>query len=845
MSFARSTSAGLIAAMLASVPFPTSATAECCVEADHVEAPVNDDAPAREAAVPPAAAAMPRVAPDNAASQPVGALTGRIVYVNGGHGWTALTGGTWSTQRGINSGMIEDLGNIDQMTAFVHYAFNAGATVVPFRPVGYQTNEVVIDNDDPQATFTPDVAWGSSTNAQYFGGAGDAVHYRFATIAAAETATARYTPSIPQAGFYPVYAWTRDGVDRVEDQLYRIVHTGGSMHVRINHRRVGKGWIYLGTYHFDAGTAGYVEISNASQSTTGTVVVADAIRFGNGMGDIDRGAGVSGKAREDEASRYWVQAGLGQGASTDIYDQAGLNDTDDNVSTPTRMTAWMNAEGEGPITDRIFLSFHSNATDPGSLGLYNGNNLGDAASTPNQERWAEIVASELNGDLSALVKPPEYESAWPDRVALGLSLTLDRTDIEFGEIRGDRINDEMDATIIEVAAHGNANEALLMRDVRVREAIARASVQAMVKYFNEFGGGGLFFQPAAPTHVSAVANGDGTATVSWQAAPSDPILGHPPAGYVVYRSANGYGFGSPTAVAGIAASSYTFGDVAPGTTAYFRVAATNAGGESPASEVVAVHMPAPGSSAPRALIVNGFDRRDRFQNPTQVSTGTFDRVIPRRINSGDYVVQHAEALAAVPVIFDSCANEAATGGAVALGDYDAVFWILGEESTTTETFSAAERALVSAYLAAGGRLFVSGAEIGWHLEAQGADVAFYNSVLRTDYVGDDANTYSASGDGGSILAGIVGIDFSPTADIYDANFPDIVTTTAGSTRIMSYGTGFGAGIAHADGATGSRVVVLAFPFETIRNAPIRAEIMHRVADFFQIRSDGGDMWMMR
>ena len=31
------------------------------------------------------------------------------------------------------------------------------------------------------------------------------------------------------------------------------------------------------------------------------------IRFGNGMGDIDRGGGVSGLPREDEAGLYWVK----------------------------------------------------------------------------------------------------------------------------------------------------------------------------------------------------------------------------------------------------------------------------------------------------------------------------------------------------------------------------------------------------------------------------------------------------------------------------------------------------------------------------------------------------------
>src|SRR5262245_17783554 len=89
-------------------------------------------------------------------TQPRGGLTGKIVYTHGGHGITAANekDGEWTFQRGPGHGMIEDLGNIDQMTFLVDYLFRAGATVVPLRPVGYQPDEVVLDNDDPGVTFT-------------------------------------------------------------------------------------------------------------------------------------------------------------------------------------------------------------------------------------------------------------------------------------------------------------------------------------------------------------------------------------------------------------------------------------------------------------------------------------------------------------------------------------------------------------------------------------------------------------------------------------------------------------------------------------------------------------------
>src|SRR3954452_19449129 len=102
--------------------------------------------------------------------QPNGGLSGKIVYTHGGHGITAENkkDGSWSFQRGPSQGMIEDLGNVEQMAFLVDYLFRAGATVVPLRPVGDQTNEVVLDNDDAGITFVGD--WSEPKNAPvYFG----------------------------------------------------------------------------------------------------------------------------------------------------------------------------------------------------------------------------------------------------------------------------------------------------------------------------------------------------------------------------------------------------------------------------------------------------------------------------------------------------------------------------------------------------------------------------------------------------------------------------------------------------------------------------------------------------
>ena len=65
----------------------------------------------------------------------------------GGHGrtWDG-TLNTWRWQRSLVNSMLEDFGNVDGADPFAAYCFNAGATVVPFRPIGYQNNEVIVDN---------------------------------------------------------------------------------------------------------------------------------------------------------------------------------------------------------------------------------------------------------------------------------------------------------------------------------------------------------------------------------------------------------------------------------------------------------------------------------------------------------------------------------------------------------------------------------------------------------------------------------------------------------------------------------------------------------------------------
>ena len=783
-----------------------------------------------------------------ALGQPVGALSGRIVFTSGGHGWTAAAS-SWGLQRPGLLEMCEDYGNVDQMNFFATYCFNAGATVVPLRPLGNQANEVVLDNDDPGVTFSG--VWSDSTSTIFYGSAGD-VPYRYASLAASETATATYTPTIPAAGFYPVYTWARHGSDRTF-QLYRIRHTGGESWVRVPHHMVGNGWVYLGTYHFEAGAnaaKGAVVISNLQPSPlVGSVVVADAVRFGNGMGSVDRGFGVSSYPREEECSRYWVQNSLGQGQSPTLYDPdwpaITTDDSDDNVGAPPRMAREMNRELSENIYKRIFISFHSNAGGSrGVVGLWNDNANFPGTGTPNQYRLAQLTGAEVNNDLVGIGAPP-LEVAWYNR---GSSLTATQT-FAFGEIRSDTLGGEMDATIIEVAFHDDASDAALLRDPKARNWIGRASYQAVVRYMNEFDAAPLVFLPEPPANFRAAASG-GNGVVSWSAPVAQGGSGAA-SGYVIYQSTNGYGFGNPVAVAN--GNSFTFTNLAADRDWFFRVAATNSGGQSMPSETVAGRI-ASSPTAPRVLIVNAFDRFEKLSNLRQTpaaqnykppghdgNSGTMDRVLPGRNNAFDYVVAHAKAVGAAGWAYDSCQNEAGPAGLVSLSAYPVVIWACGGESVAAETFSSAEQVSVSSFLTGGGGLFVSGSDVAWDLSRSSGPTAgdrsfatnFLHARLASD-ANDDSQVYSVTPGVGSIFAGLPGASFDDgSLGIYAVRAPDMLTPAGvGVINALNYSSGSSAAAIQYDGsAGGGRVVFFGFPFETISSESGRAQYLAAILPF--------------
>jgi hypothetical protein len=775
----------------------------------------------------------------SAARQPAGPLTGVTVFVSAGHGWTggAGDGDPWFLQRPVLLGMTEDYGNIDQINYFAQYAFNAGATVVPLRPVGWQPEEVILDNDDPGVTFNG--AWNNGDATKYYenGVTNSGVIYRWIAAGATETATAVYTPDLPTTGYWPVYAFALGGDNRTL-QTYRVGHAGGVSAIAIDHRAVGNGWVWLGDYYFIAGEQAFVEITN--QSPDAGAVIADAIRFGGGFGDVPSEATgtISGYPRDEEAQLYWAEEVYGNntvGFDPSIYDR-GFSDQSENVRAGALIAREMNiapSAGEGGVLHerwrRIHLEFHSNAS--GGVARGQITLITDITPTTNQVSYAEILADEFDADMNVL--SGEFEHAWVDRASPTFTST-------YGAITQEANGNEFDATIIETAFHDNVQDAELLRDPRVRAAMARASVHGIIRFLNTLPGSQvtLDFAPDTPRYVHSRDDGNGNVIIGWEAPLFDGARGDAATGYVVYQSDNGFGFGDPIDVGNTL--SYTVPDLAVGATRYFRVAAVNAGGESMPSEVIAARRTGPAPAD--ILIVNGFDRLRRQNNVLQLFTqpafyagDIIERQVNRQSNAFDYAVEHAEALAANDEAFDYASNEAVMQSYVQLANYDIVVWFAGTEDTLDQSLSSNERIKLENFLAAGGDLFITGSNLAADLLGAGSGIAFAENTLNVNYLGDDAGTRLATGAAGSILDGVPLFEFGLGAGgRYAVNTPDRISARPNATPALQYsgGTGGTAGV-QVEGAT-FNLVMFAFPFEAIGDSATRADIMDRVLAFLRL-----------
>jgi N-acetylmuramoyl-L-alanine amidase len=739
-----------------------------------------------------------RVFPTTGSPTPIGALAGKTVWLSPGHGWHN-TGGGFVTQRGTSNGIVEDFTTAESVDYFLMgYLYNAGANVWSVRERDVNTNEIIIDNDVPPSGYTETGIWSDGSVAGYGG------TYRVATANAAENATASYLPNLTQSGLYWVSVRCIAGTNRATDVSYTVIHSGDTSLVKVNQEIHGETWVYLGQFYFTSGTTNKITISNIS-AEAGQAIIADAVRLGGGIGAtidcLNTTQPASGRARFEESARQYARY---QGHPVCVED----------VTVRPKYSEYELSKGTASeINNAVFVSWHTNAGGGTGTETYSYNGLG--AGRPNITLGSvdlrNFIHNQVVADIRALWKP-----AWADRGV--------KTE-NFGELR--ELN-TIPGTLVELAFHDLAADATDLKHPEFRRIAARAIYKGILKFFNNRDVlVPLVFLPEQPTNVVAKNIGNNNIQISWAAPLSGGAYGNPATGYKVYTSTNGKSFKDGVTSIG---TSFTFTGN-PQTIYYFKVTATNAGGESFSSSVVAAKTPAAGNTSIPYLIVDAFDRLDGsalIARTESVALGSVRRMFLERMNRYDYMIEHAQALGNCNsnIAFDGCQNEAVTAGTVLLSSYTAVDWFTGEESTVDRSIDPAEVILLKAYLNAGGNLLISGAEIGWDIgraASANVDADFYNNYLKALYVGDDATTYDFAGT--TILFDAqTGTFDNSNNGYYDVDFPDRIAANGGGNIALNYSGGTADGAAVGYKGT-FNVLYLAFPFEAITSAAVRNNLM--------------------
>lgn len=212
---------------------------------------------------------------------------------------------------------------------------------------------------------------------------------------------------------------------------------------------------------------------------------------------------------------------------------------------------------------------------------------------------------------------------------------------------------------------------------------------------------------------------------------------------------------------------------------------------------------------------NGFQAMDSLE----VKIGNPNLLLVDDDNGANYEQYFYQPLSLSRAYYDRWDNQT-QGCPAAVGvlqKYQTVIWFTGDDRTSSLT--AEEQQAIMDYLASGGRLLLTGQDIGYDLMATGSarDSAFYQQVLHADFISDTVKATMMMGISGDPIAGGMFVYIDARAGGARNQFsPSAIAPRDGAALILKYLPQMtGAGIRYENAATGARLVYLAFGMEGI------------------------------
>lgn len=610
-----------------------------------------------------------------------------IVALWHSHGRYFKNGG-WQWQRGFLFQTIEDIYTMGYILPYVVPMLeNAGAYVFLPRERDTNRHEVIVDNDiNPEGQVYSQTTYRENNASQTWStGEGEGFIYdlpdfrdtenpfengtyrQVATVGKQEkAAVAGWYADIPEAGEYAVYVSYKTLPNSTEDAHYTVNYSGGSKEFTVNQKMGGGTWIYLCTVPLEKGysdTEPVVTLTNITDGTPGTVVTADAVKIGGGMGNIARSSNRSdiyydpstpedekdvAEDNEEEEEEEEDGDDAGEGDDEDSPDGEQPDTTPAAVkrgTAPKFVTSGLPRYLEGArywlhwagFPEYVYSPYHGtndykdDYTDrghwvnylaggsrvlPGRDGLNLPVDLSFALHTDAGKKSDDSFIGTLgiyftNNGASYIDGTPRINSRMLTDVLLG-QITRDirrqwepnwtrrsMWDKSYLEARVP----EVPSTLVELLSHQNFADMQYGLDPEFRFTVGRAIYKGMARFLAQRKDRELVIQPLPVKDFSIKRTRKGQYRLSWEPRPDELESTAMPTEYVIMeRSGSDMGFHK------IGSTKNTHFDIkVPDHDIHsFRVIATNAGGVAFPSETLALRE-APDNSQP-VLVVNGFDR---------------------------------------------------------------------------------------------------------------------------------------------------------------------------------------------------------------------------------------------
>jgi hypothetical protein len=156
--------------------------------------------------------------------------------------------------------------------------------------------------------------------------------------------------------------------------------------------------------------------------------------------------------------------------------------------------------------------------------------------------------------------------------------------------------------------------------------------------------------------------------------------------------------------------------------------------------------------------------------------------------------------------------------------YDSVIWFTGDDYS--DVLSTQDQTNLQTYLTNGGRLFITGQDIGYAI----GSTTLYHNYLHATYQVDDAGPRTVTGTVDDPIGNGLTLAISGGDGANNQNWPDGIQATSPGTVPFSYqGSSYKAAV--KTDTAGYKVVYFAFGFEAISTQTDRNEVMHRVLEW--------------